>query len=763
MRMKLARRVLCGAVVSLFFAAGAPGATPGEVDAAILKARSYLYKQQNADANWELAQKRESDEDADVKGWQWGGLTAIATYAQIAGGEDGKSPRLAKAIDFLRDAKIQGIYALGLRAQVWLLLNDKKLRPVMERDKGTLLAAIHGDIARRDELGFYAYYFDRGPKPLDWYDLSVSQYGVLGVWALEQAGLEVPTKYWQVVDMAWRRAQHRDGGWSYRRDDSPENANSSATMTAAGVATLFITQDYTLGNIGDCRGNVTNANIEGGLAWMDEHIGAALSSGNFYGMYGIERIGVASGRKYFKDVDWYQAGADYLVKNQEEAGSWGGNVPDTCFAMLFLSRGRAPVAMNKLEYSLVEKNGKSAAGPWNERPRDCANFARWMGRNIEHDLNWQIVNLKVGAEELHDAPLLYISGNKDLTFSEADTNTLRAFAEQGGLILGNADCGHPNFAKSFEKLGGRLFPKYEFRELPPGHVIFTGEQYFSTKWPSKPKVRGLSNGVRELMLLIPEADLSRAWQSRSNERIKEENYQLGANIFLYSVDKKNLREKGATYLVKEDPQIQTTRSIELARLQVGENPNPEPAGWPRLAAILHNQYKVALTVKEVKCEAEALKGIRIAHLTGTTKFALSEEQRKVLKDFVEAGGTLIVDAAGGNSDFAFYAEAELKTVFGSEPKLLPPQNPVFDMPDAKIDQFPYRAFARRLLVGTARTARVKAIEVKGRLAVFFSAEDLSAGLVGEPVDGIMGYEPATATAVMRNLVLFGAFGAGKKG
>lgn len=755
MQIRPAAYLLVGAAMALIASADrAIGATPGEVDAAIQKARAFLYKHQNDDGNWEEVPKPNPDgEDSDVKSRQWGGLTAIATYAQLAAGEDPRSPKLAKAVQFLQNARLRGFYAIGLRCQVWLLLDDKKLRPLLERDKGMLLNGIHADPANREEFGFYGYYFEKGPQP-DWYDRSVSQYGVLGVWALEQAGLEVPTRYWQSVDLAWRRAQHPDGGWSYRRDEGPDNGASSATMTAAGVATLFITQDYTLRDVGECHGNVSNTNIERGLAWMDKNINAALTSGNLYGMYGIERIGVASGRKYFDTVNWYQAGADFLLKNQDEEGSWGADVPNTCFAILFLARGSAPVAINKLEYDLVDKAGKSAPGPWNERPRDCANVVRTIGRNIEQTLNWQIVNLKVGADDLHDAPLLFITGNKELTFSDADVQTLRAFAEQGGLILGNADCGSQPFSKSFEKLAGRIFPRYEFRELPPNHVLFTNEQYSASKWPVKPKVRGLSNGVRELMLLIPDADLSRAWASRGNEKIREDLYQLGANIFLYSVDKKNLRSKGATYLVREDPQIQTTRAITLARLQLGENPNPEPAGWPRLAAILHNQYNVALEVTDIKCEPDALKGIRLAHLTGTTFFSLSEPQRKTIKDFVESGGTLIVDSAGGSSAFASSAGTELRTIFGADPTLLPRESPVYDLPEAKIEQFQYRTFARRLLVGEAKSPRIKAIEVKGRPAVFFSAEDLSAGLVGEPVDGIYGYDPATATAIMRNLILY---------
>ena len=58
----------------------------------------------------------------------------------------------------------------------------------------------------------------------------------------------------------------------------------------------------------------------------------------------------------------------------------------------------------------------------------------------------------------------------------------------------------------------------------------------------------MSNGVRELMILIPDADLGRAWQTEST-KIREEAFQLAGNIFLYATGKENLEHKGDTYIV----------------------------------------------------------------------------------------------------------------------------------------------------------------------------------------------------------------------
>jgi hypothetical protein len=53
-----------------------------------------------------------------------------------------------------------------------------------------------------------------------------------------------------------------------------------------------------------------------------------------------------------------------------------------------------------------------------------------------------------------------------------------------------------------------------------------------------------------------------------------------------------------------------------------------------------------------------------------------------------------------------------------------------------------------------KTPRLRGIEVNGRLAVIFSPEDLSVGLVGGAVDGIYGYEPESAVNLMRCVLTY---------
>ena len=762
------------------------GVTPAHVKRAIEKAQKWLLEKQNKEGNWELVQRPEHPKEGegvtDLKSRQWGGLSSLATYALLASGMDpSHNEKVRQACEWLMQANITSTYALGLSSQVVDFIPPKDaLEPLksdlMKRNVLLLLAGMYQPPAAtlkqpgnwRKDVGFYHYWvgsddlvaktrYDKvlnprtigGPMPKGGFDRSNSQYGVLGMWAIEQAGGEVPTLYWKIVDTAWRRAQLRDGGWNYNNEQ--DNPNATPSMTAAGIATLFISSEYASEqDWGTCKGGARDENIERGLAWMDQHIDQALGGGNLYTMYGIERIGTASGRKYFGTADWYKIGMDHLVRTQQPDGSWGGQynpIADTTFALVFLSRGSAPILMNKLEYGLP-KPGENTPEPWDERPRDIANLAKWVGHENETYLNWQVVNLKVSPEDLHDAPILYLAGNNKLDFTKEEEDKLRAYVIEGGLILGNDDCGKGYFSQAFVALGKKLFPQYAFKQTPPNDFVYN-EQFKSFRY--KPKVMEMTNGVRKLMVLIPEADPSRAWQTRSSGT-KEDLFGLGDNLFLYAVDKKNLLDKGETYLVKANAKIVPTRSIKVARLDVGENANPEPAGWPRLAAIMHNNHK--LDVQVAMAKPSGLAGFKVADLTGTGRVALSAPDRAALKQFVAGGGTLIVDAAGGDPAFAESAEQELTAIFeGAKLDLLPPNHPVYHEPGATPEHIGWRAFAVDK-IADRKHAKLRGIPFANRVGVFFSREDLSAGIVGEPVDGIHGYDPATATDLVASMLLY---------
>ena len=262
----------------------ASAATPAQVTDAIDRGKEFLYSRQ-LNGNWETDSSAKTDlkYPNDPGGLQYGGMTAIATFALLACGENPQSnEHLKAAVSWLEKADMRGTYAISLRSQIWNLLpEDETVKKMRHRDKESLLEGVRQ--GRGPEAGFFGY--GQGVDKRQ-YDHSVSQFGVLGLWSLVQAGEEVDTVYWRQFDKDWRAQQQSDGAWCYLAEplsaedaarEPPGLGGELLSMTAAGVATLFITQDYA-STSSRCEGNIKDPNIALGMQWIGSHLDAIDST-----------------------------------------------------------------------------------------------------------------------------------------------------------------------------------------------------------------------------------------------------------------------------------------------------------------------------------------------------------------------------------------------------------------------------------------------------------------------------------------------------
>ena len=314
------------------------------------------------------------------------GMDALAVYALLQCGQAINDPRLSdrgplmKAVlERLKKLPVsEGIvdyttYSRSLRATALGVLHRKEDHDVLAADTAWLM--------HNQRNGAYTYAKPHtGGRGLAW-DNSNSQYGLLGVWSASESGFEVPMSYWMAVQKHWENCQSEDGGWDYfvRRD-----GRSTLTMTCAGVASLFVCHDWIdAPRSGASLGREPFApSLRRGLEWLEmgdrsvniDHVGYWG-----YALYGIERVGLASGFKYFGTHSWYPELCSDVIRRQGPGGYWGtdddetNSIIDTSYALLFLSRGRHPILMNKLRFD----------GYWSNHPRDLANLSRYRrARNL---------------------------------------------------------------------------------------------------------------------------------------------------------------------------------------------------------------------------------------------------------------------------------------------------------------------------------------------------------------------------------------------
>jgi len=743
-----------------------------QVDQSIEHAVNYLLKHQRDNGSWSfVAMPGEGD---DV------GETALVTLALLSSGVSHQSPELVKAIDFLKKSRVDdihnGTYSIALRAAVYSQLPESTRKLELVHDLKWLQEAM---IRKGPAAGMYTYNKSFAGLGVGG-DFSNSQYGVLGCWYAEMAGLEVPTRYWQQIEECWKTGQNPDGGWGYNIADG----DSYASMTAAGIATLYVTYDYLHSpQEANLSKIISNPSIDRGIHWLGQNFAVDINSGrdnraqleqmgneqsdpNVFGaprqrvrmigswvhymLFGYERVGEASGLTRFGTYKWFEEGAKFLIDTQNYDGSWNSQ-PDkyvgSSYALLFLSRGRSPVALQKLQFK----------GRWNNRSRDAASIVKWLTRQTERHTNWQILPAEASPAEMREAPMLYVASDKALVLRESDTQRIKTYIDQGGLLLAVNEGANKEFADSVVSLAKELYPAYEFRTLPADHLIYT-ENFPVKNLPTQP--RALSNGVRELIVLLPSADMSWKFQmgAGTTNPTLAPSFSFIGNLYMYMNDKANPRFKGDDTWLDADPGIEDKAEATVARLKINANYNPEPLGWSRLANVLHNSDAVKLNLPQIDLSTMLLeKSVSLAHMTATNTFELSQIQQDTLKKYLEDGGVLLFDAAGGTTDPQIAFETLIGKMYPTEKlKTLDINHPIYTgegFGGAKITQVTYRRFANER-IGKTTLPRLRVLEINKRVVAIDSPEDLSAGLVGYNIDGIVGYSPASATELVRNIVLW---------
>ena len=198
------------------------------------------------------------------------------------------------------------------------------------------------------------------------------------------------------------------------------------------------------------------------------------------------------------------------------------------------------------------------------------------------------------------------------------------------------------------------------------------------------------------------------------------------------------------------------------------NCNPEPLAWQRFAVLLNDRTGTGVAVvgpvdiTDLNNQA-GTHSAKLAVMTGTEAFTLSDAEQQAIKTFIEGGGTLFVDASGGPKattgfgsaeGFADSVEKAIESMYGRRTRLtdIPRSAPLFQLTGHEIKSVSYRVRTAERL-GT-NEPKLKAMHLPDRdSAIIFSEWDVTTGLVGFNSGALEGYTPESAYAIMRNIVL----------
>ncbi len=671
-----------------------------QVRQAIDKGVAFLKRGQAPDGTWPNI------------GGQVGGVTALCTLALLNCGVPADDETIQRSLKYLRKLPPQTTYVTSLQTMVLCLAEPQKDLIQINNNAKWLSDNQIQEGARR---GAWAY-----PGLAIGGDNSNSQFALLGLYEAERAGGRVSDRTWQMTLDYWKSAQNSsDGGFGYYKAANGE-APSTGSMTCAGISSLVIASGRMAagdaeadGDRVQCCGNQladdSAERIERGLRWLGDgftvqanphHVSLrGLRGGSqqwhYYFLYGVERVGRLTARRFIGDHDWYREGAAFLCSPglQQSDGKWVGEVgiegePNvaTSFALLFLGKGRRPILVSKVQHG--------PGNDWNHHRNDIANLTSYVEshphwkKDFPLGLSWQVVDIaKASVEDLQQAPVLFINGSKVPEVSDEQGQKLREYIDRGGFIFAEACCADSKqFDEGFRALMKKIFPpEYKLKLLPAEHPVWHAEEIVPPE--QQRPLWGIDYGCRTSVIYCPPPEpndppngLSCYWELSSWRPKKykpsvmaqiDAANKIGINVLTYATNRElKSKEQNFELSKSKDAQDEFTRGkLYIAKLRHLGGCDTAPGALPHLmeAANRELQMRVSTEQRIIDLTDPSLFKYHMVFMHGRRSFTFTPAERDRLRTFIKRGGTLLADSICANPEFTTAFRKEMQAVFASDP------------------------------------------------------------------------------------------------
>jgi hypothetical protein len=756
--------------------------TAEQVRDAIDKGIKFLTQQQNPNGSW-----------SDYIGYQ-AGTSSLCTLALLNAGVAPTDPQIQKALGYLRKVKSDKTYVIALQTMAYCRagFTEDRLRV---RSYVKLLESTQ--VAEGPNKGSWSY-FGAGMDA----DNSNAQFALLALYEAERIGISASDQTWRLARKHWENAQRPDGAWNYK-PNNPGDSNRGS-MTCAGISSLVIAADriqppdarVVNGEIKCCTSgeNAEGDNrIERGLEWLGDNFSVSRNPGYghwaLYYLYGLERTGRLTARRFIGEHDWYREGAEFLVSRQDQlSGFWIGSLNEndqlvgTSFALLFLSKGRWPVLMSKIKHS-PQKD-------WNQHRHDVHNLTRFVESRWKMDLTWQVTDLNAASvEDLLLAPVLYYCGSANPLPDDPQKRRemaikLRDYLDRGGFIFAEAYCGDAGFDRGFRELMALVFPEKEYRLqlLEAEHPIW----HYEVPIPAEHMrpLYGVEYGCRTSVVYAPldpegkpRPSLSCLWELAKSGRGEKypDNVQatidaglnIGINILAYATNRE-LKHKEEIFneTPKRKPGDQAVPgNIYIAKIKHPGGCNAAPRALVNLLDAAGNSLKIRTTARDdlISLTDDALFDYHLLFMHGRNTFRFTDAERKRLKAYLERGGVLLADSICASTAFTKSFREEMASIFPNKKlERIPADDPLLTK---KYGGFDLHEVSRRDPQNRAANAPVSAaikkvppelegIKFDDRWGVIFSPYDLSCALEKRDSLECRGYTREDAARIGLNAILY---------
>jgi hypothetical protein len=180
-------------------------------------------------------------------------------------------------------------------------------------------------------------------------------------------------------------------------------------------------------------------------------------------------------------------------------------------------------------------------GDWYANPTSLKNLIAYSNQNLKMSLNPKYEVVEVGSGDLYRYPFVHLTGHGNVVFSDAEAQNLRNYLIAGGFLHIDDNYGLDAFIRREMK---KVFPEFEFIELPFNHPVFHQKYEFPNGLPKihehdnkPPQAFALFWEGRLVCLYTYETDLGDGWEDyavhKDSETTRTKALQMGANILMY--------------------------------------------------------------------------------------------------------------------------------------------------------------------------------------------------------------------------------------
>ena len=806
MRASGLRTILAAGLV-LTLAADVPAEIdPEKVRTGIERGIAYLRRTQKADGSW-----------PDYLGNYPTGVTGLCTLALLNCGVQPDDPAVRKALIYLRNnpppmpgerAASSGswTYSVSLQTMVFCAADPKADFARIGRLVDWLEKA---QISSGENNGCWDYGLN---STAFGGDNSNAQFALLALHEAERVGVKVKEQTWRRASGYWQRAQDPSGAWRYF-NPKHKQSEEMGSMTAAGIASVIIAAGRlgepdakVVGETVECCGQRPQGKpdpVQKGIDWIAKRFsvhrnprgsrqfdGRRGQTYHLYWLYGLERVGRMTGLRWIGRHDWYREGTELLVGSKAEpgkqalAGNWIGqehgendeNVA-TAFALLFLSKGRRPVLISKLQHG--------TGIDWNRHRHDMENLTRFVeGRwrkDVKTELSWQTVSSQhVTLEDLRQTPVLFISGKDTFDVTEEQKRILRAYVDQGGFIFAEAACEGAGFDAAFRAFADEMFPDGKLLPLDdPAHPIWNAEELLNPKYIARHPLYGINTGCRVGVVYSPK-NLSCYWElghyRRDTEYPKAVLAEidfclgLGINVLAYATNRQlKFKYEIPQNMDEAAPSDAQRGTIFVAKLRHNGGCDEAPSALANILKTASAQLGLTVSTDRrlIAVTDKRLFDYHLVYMQGRRDFQFSSEERQILKTYLSRGGMILADAINSSPEFAKAFRREVAAITpGSKLEPIPTTHPliapgeenvlgVYDIRQVTLREPVAGAASERRAVKTSRIPPLlEGLKIEDRYAVIFSPYDLSCALENYESLQFPGYAREDAKKIMLNVLLY---------